>query len=188
MTEAAGIILAAGFSRRLGRPKQNLLLQGVPLLARAVRTVFEAGLSPILVVVREPAHAHQLKSFPVQIVVNEEAAEGMASSIRAGVRALEGRVVHGAVFLTCDQPLLRADHLRALVREPARVTASAYARRVGIPAYFPVSSFPSLLLLTGDAGARGLLHDAATITDENLALDIDTEADLERAKKLLRLR
>ena len=54
--------------------------------------------------------------------------------------------------------------------------------KVGIPAYFPATSFAGLLELRGDVGARELLREAPAISDESLALDVDTEADVENAR------
>lgn len=180
----AGIVLAAGLSRRLGRPKQSVEIAGESLLQRAVRVAGEAGLSPLLAV--SDADAQYVPVLSCTVVLNPEAAEGMASSIRAGVRALEAsHEVQGAVLMTCDQVLMTAAHLRALCVEPERVTGSAYAGRVGVPAYFPRRSFEKLLTLRGDAGARELLCAASAITAEELALDIDTEDDLQRARALL---
>ena len=88
--------------------------------------------------------------------------------------------------MACDQPFLSPDHLRALCADPNRVTGSRYAARTGVPAYFPSASFAALLELEGDAGARALLQNAASISNEALALDIDTEEDLRRAEKHLR--
>ncbi len=179
MTVAA-VVLAAGASRRLGRPKQTVVLGGETLVERAVRVAFEAGLSPVIVVVRDEMIAELGKSGCV-VVLNEQADEGMASSIRCGVsRAIDLRV-DGVVVMACDQVALRAEHLRALVEDGGRVMGSGYAGRVGIPAYFPAASFGDLLALRGDVGARGLLQGAAVVVDERLELDVDTEADLERA-------
>jgi CTP:molybdopterin cytidylyltransferase MocA len=86
--------------------------------------------------------------------------------------------------MACDQPGVRSEHLRALVAEPERVTGSRYAGRTGVPAYFPAASFEALLGLTGDAGAREMLRSAAFVEDEALALDVDTEADVEQARRL----
>jgi CTP:molybdopterin cytidylyltransferase MocA len=57
---------------------------------------------------------------------------------------------------------------------------------VGIPAYFPAADFGELLRLEGDTGARELLRSAAAVVCEGLALDVDTEEDLERARLFLR--
>ena len=80
---------------------------------------------------------------------------------------------------------MRAEHLRELVADLERVTGSGYAGKVGIPAYFPAGKFSELMELRGDVGARGLLAGAASVVDEGLGLDVDTEADVERARGLL---
>jgi CTP:molybdopterin cytidylyltransferase MocA len=160
----AAVILAAGFSRRLGRPKQTLKLAGETLVERAARIASEAGLSPIFIVVnREADFCTALEQRGYCVVMNERAAEGMASSIRRGVTAAKTFHASGVVLMTCDQVKLDA--------------ASLYAGRKGIPAYFPASSFDALFALAGDTGARELLRPAEAIANEALAVDIDTEAD-----------
>jgi CTP:molybdopterin cytidylyltransferase MocA len=109
----------------------------------------------------------------------------MAASIRSGVLMARQAGIGGAVVMTCDQVALRAEHLRALYAEPERVTASAYAGRRGVPAYFPASCFAELMKLKGDAGARELLRGAAAVLDESLTLDVDTEEDVAKAEKWL---
>ncbi len=178
----AAVVLAAGFSRRLGRPKQDVSFGGEMLLERAVRTASAAGLSPVIAVVREARCAGVLEPGGAHVVLNDEAGEGMASSVRRGLAALGQADVRGVIIMTCDQPLLRVEHLRTLCAEPARVTGSAYAGRVGVPAFFPAATFPALMALQGDQGARELLRGAEAIADEDLALDIDTEDDLRRAE------
>ena len=183
----AGVVLAAGFSRRLGRSKQMLVLDGRTLLERAAQTAKDAGLAPVLLVVRENTLP---KNFDLgswcTIVRNEEAQEGLASSIRAGVAAtLPLSVVDGVVLLTCDQVLLTPNHLEQLVVEPGRITASAYGGKQGVPAYFPRGSFQELLQLRGDAGARDLFIGVRAVRNEELLLDIDTEEDVKRAELYL---
>ena len=156
------------------------------MLVRAARTALQAGLEPVFAVVREARWQPLLAPMGVQVLVNEEAEEGMASSVRVGVNALARHAVQGAVFLTCDQPLLQAAHLLALCAQRDRVTGSAYAGRVGVPAYFPAAVFPALLGLQGDTGARALLLGAFVIPNQELALDIDTEADLRAAAEHFR--
>lgn len=180
VARTAAVVLAAGFSRRLGRPKQQIVLAGETLLQRAVRTAVEAGLAPVIVVTRALDNVIA-PAAGVQVLLNEEAAEGMASSVRLGIAAAQQAATVGAVMLTCDQPFLTAAHLVALCAVPQRATASAYAGRVGVPAYLPHTLFAALLALRGDEGARALLRGAATVANEQLALDIDTEDDLARA-------
>src|ERR1700686_4257332 len=115
----AAVVLAAGQSTRLGAAKQMARLGGQTLLDRAVGTELKAGLEPVFVVVSEAQKAvfcvAKLDSRVV-VVTNAEAAEGMASSVRAGVRAAgstEGSA-EGVVLLACDQPAVTAEHLEEL--------------------------------------------------------------------------
>lgn len=184
----AAIVLAAGFSRRLGRPKQMVVLGGETLLQRAVRIAREAELGPLLVVVhRQLAEEQRRQPMECTVVVNDEAEEGIASSIRAGVQAAaQMPEVDGVVIMTCDQVAQRPEHLRALRRVRDVITGSAYSGgKIAVPAYFPRESFDALLALQGDAGARELLHSAAAIAAEELALDIDTEEDVQHAERRL---
>jgi len=176
----AAVVLAAGASRRLGRAKQSLEIGGETLLERAVRVGVEAGLGPVIVVVRDAGVTSGLRGC--EVVVNALADEGMASSIRVGVARAQELGVAGAVVMACDQVSLRAEHLRALCGEVDRVTGSGYAGKVRIPAYFPAEKFSELMALRGDVGARELLRGAVAVVDESLGLDVDTEADVERAR------
>jgi CTP:molybdopterin cytidylyltransferase MocA len=177
------VVLAAGASTRLGDPKQLLTLAGETLLERAVRVAREAGCSPVVVVLGASAASIQAECDlgAAVIVTNEDWAEGMGSSVRVGVTAL--RDMDACVVMTCDMPAVTAAHLQLLIAT-GEVTASSYAGRPGVPAYFPVSVFPLLLELRGDAGAKGLLRSARLVELVDGELDIDTVEDLERARKL----
>jgi molybdenum cofactor cytidylyltransferase len=110
MSGAAAIILAAGASRRLGRPKQTLELGGETLILRAVRVAMEAGLSPVIVVVREIEYfVVELQHRGCRIVVNREADEGIASSIRCGVSVAKMLKITGVIVMTCDQVELKSN-------------------------------------------------------------------------------
>jgi molybdenum cofactor cytidylyltransferase len=183
----AAIVLAAGASRRLGRPKQEIVIAGETLLQRAVRTARCAALAPVVVVTRSGTQYDGALAADDALIIttNHEADEGLASSIRCGIALASERRIAGAVILACDQPSLRVDHLRALAENESRLTGSAYAGSIGVPAYFPAAYFPMLLQLSGDSGARKLLVDAYAIPAEDLTLDIDTEQDLAAARALL---
>ena len=176
----AAVVLAAGASRRLGQPKQLVLLDGETLLERSARVAREAGCEPVVVVLG--AYAGEIRRGVslegAGVIVNEQWNEGMASSIRAGIRELSSDV-RGCVLMTCDMPAVTAEHLRRLASSHD-VAASSYAGRRGVPAYFSASAFGNLLALQGDAGARELLRDAAVIELSGGELDIDTVDDLRR--------
>ncbi len=174
------VILAAGASKRLGKPKQLLILGGETLLERAVRVARAAGCSPVVVVLGASAEAVEAgcELDDAVVVVNESWAEGMGSSLRAGVGALGD--VDGCIAMACDMPAVTAGHLRALMSW-GEATASFYSGKRGVPAYFPVESFPSLLELRGDSGAKELLRGARFVELAGGELDVDTTEDVARA-------
>ena len=179
----AAIILAAGASTRLGQPKQLIKLGGETLIDRAVRIAREAGCSPILVVLGAglPGVVTHSRLEGAIKVINRDWQRGMATSIARGVEILQAIANgDGVILMTCDQPAVTPDHLRALASS-TEPTASSYAARRGVPAWFPRASFPDLLNLTGDHGARDLLKHAPTIELPGGELDIDTAADLAHA-------
>lgn len=182
--KTAAVVLAAGASRRLGELKQLVRLDGETLVERAVRVCREAGCEPVVVVLGASADLvrEQCALGDALVVVNEEWAEGMGASVRVGVRALTGDV-GGCVITTCDQPAVTAQHLRDLMAS-GEVTASEYAGRRGVPAYFPAAMFAVLMGLRGDAGAREMLKQARAVKLAGGELDVDTVHDLERAQEL----
>jgi len=163
------------------------MLGGETLLERAVRVAREAGCSPVVVVVG----AEYVKVLgnsvlgDVVTVINDKWEEGMASSIRLGVRALgfAAKDADGVLLMTCDQPAVTAKHLRWLMAR-VEVKASRYAGKNGVPAFFPKKYFGKLMELKGDAGARELLAESRYEELENGELDVDTAADLARAREL----
>ena len=159
---------------------------GETLIARAIRVAREAGLDPVLAVVSPGASfLGELQTLPCTPVWNEEAAEGIAASIRAGVRIANGEHrIEGVILMTCDQIGTSAEHLRALQAQSECVTGSSYAGKIAIPAYFPRIVFQQLLALRGDTGARALLQKARGVGAEGLDLDIDTEEDVAQARLL----
>jgi len=186
------IVLAAGASRRLGQPKQLLMYSGETLVERAVRLACEAGAGPVLTVLGANFEvicaSVDLMRSSVQ-VINPRWEKGMATSIHAGLEALDAVApdAKGVLILTCDQPRLSVDHLRALVEafvvqaEPS-IVASAYADVVGIPAVFPREAFPLLRALQGEKGARALFGEPPcpliTLPLPGGEVDIDLPEDL----------
>jgi molybdenum cofactor cytidylyltransferase len=179
------LVLAAGASARLGRPKQLVIFEGESLLERSVRIAREADCDPVIVVLGadEDLIRRECKLQNVLIVSNLDWQEGMGTSLSQGARQLEG--ARGAIVMTCDMPAVTAAHLRALAAS-GDVTASTYATRKGVPAYFPRSSFERLIALRGETGAKELLRSAASMELHGGELDIDTPGDLARLEAELR--
>lgn len=182
----AALVLAAGSGRRMGGPKALLILDEETLLQRAARVAEAAGCAPVIAVVGDwdPGPLAGM----VSVLPNLEAAEGMASSIRAGIAALPPDS-EGALILTVDQPSVDADLLRRLLalaaEDPFRPAACAYGGSLGIPAILPRRLFPDLLALRGDRGAKAILlrEHAATLPFPEGEADLDTPGDLERFRR-----
>ncbi|MDP1832719.1 MAG: nucleotidyltransferase family protein [Geothrix sp.] len=182
----AAIILAAGSGRRMGGPKALLRVGDGTLLRRAAQAALDAGCAPVLAVVGDwdPGIA----DLEVRTLINPEAAEGMASSLRAGIAALPPDA-EAALILTVDQPAVDATLLRRLLAlataEPARPAACAYASTLGIPAVLPRRLFPDLLALRGDRGAKAILlrENPAVLPFPGGEADLDTPEDLERPRR-----
>ena len=179
----AAIVLAAGASRRLGELKQLVRLQDETLVERAVRVCREAGCNPVVVVLGASAdRVRETCSFKdALVIVNEGWSEGMGGSVRVGVNAL-GPGVNGCVITTCDMPAVSPEHLRKLITAD-EVTASFYAGRHGVPAYFPQAMFRRLMELQGDTGAREMLKNASAVELAGGEMDVDTVEDLANARE-----
>lgn len=192
MVSIAAVILAAGASRRMGsgRPKQLMELEGEPLVRRAARIALQAGYDPTIMVLGYQAEDVEgaLAGLPVSPVVNKAWNEGMASSIRAGIRVVPQDAC-AALVMACDQPAVDGFFLIAMLhahrREPDRIIAAAYAGTVGIPAMFPRRCFEAMKGLTGDRGARALLAETAVLALPlpGGEMDLDTLHDFEEARR-----
>ena len=180
----SAIVLAAGASRRLGEPKQLARIGDETLLHRAVSIAISASLRPVLVVVNNAAVIEPLQAMGAQALINHEHLQGMATSIHAGVRWAGSINASGVIIMACDQPALTAQHLLQLTAQPGSMSGSAYAGKIGIPAYFPATKFSDLMNLQGDTGAREMLRNTRAVLAEELQLDIDTPQDLKRAREL----
>lgn len=180
----ASVILAAGASQRLGELKQLICLGQETLLERSVRIGREACCEPVVVVLGASAEIvrERCSLEDAIVVINQEWPEGMGASVRAGVRALDASV-EGCVVMTCDMPAVTAQHLRALM-VTGEITASSYAGRLGVPAYFPRAKFRDLMKLRGDTGARDLLRTARAMELVGGEIDLDTPEDLARVREI----
>ena len=134
MTEGTtgAVILAAGASTRLGQPKQLIRIAGETLLDRAVRIAGKAGCLPVIVVVGAalPEVVTRTTLLGAIKVVNREWRLGMSTSIGRGVEILQAIAPEsrGVLLMTCDQPAVTSQHIRALIGSE-EITASAYAER-----------------------------------------------------------
>lgn len=186
----AGVILAAGGSRRFGRPKLLEPWKGVPLVRYAVGAAFAGGLAPVVVVLGDFADELEaaLDGLPLQCVVNQNWESGQSSSLRLGLEAARPRV-EAAMFLLGDMPLVEAELIRAIRSAHASSLASIVQPvaegKPGNPVLFDRSTFSALARIAGDQGGRAIfdMFDLLTVdADSREFFDLDTTGDLDWLK------
>jgi molybdenum cofactor cytidylyltransferase len=187
-----GVVLAAGASRRMGKPKQLLQFRGRTLLRRVVEEAMASSLSRVLVVVgaHAPVAEAALTGLPVGIVENVDWAQGQGSSVATGLRALRERApdTAGVVFLLSDQPLVTASSIDLLITTHrttgSLIVASRRGERLEAPALFSFAFFDELAALRDDVGARDILtrNESRTLGIElpGAEFDVDTPEDYQR--------
>ena len=182
------VILAAGGSSRMGEPKQLLDFQGRSLLHRAAATALEGGCGPVVVVVGagEERMRAELAGLPVRIVRNEDWSEGLSTSVKAGLAALEGDV-EAVIFVPCDQPGVDAGVLNGLLAARERsgrgIVVSGYGGAWGAPMLLAAGYWAEVRELTGDRGAQKVAYahadEVECVPFPDGTFDIDTPADYE---------
>lgn len=188
---AAALVLAAGGSRRFGRPKQLADWGGRPLLERVVAAVASWPVARVVVVLG--AHADQIIEQvdfgAAAVIINPEWDAGLASSLRVGFDLLSRDASLDWAFVALgDQPAIPPDVPRALLAEAAEADRPAivpvYRYQRGNPVLMGRPLWSRVMNLEGDAGAAGLLaahpgwvHEVRV--DHAPPADIDLPGDLE---------
>ncbi|MDQ3044321.1 MAG: nucleotidyltransferase family protein [Chloroflexota bacterium] len=187
MKRIAAVILAAGGSSRLGRPKQLLPLAGAPILTHVLRNAANSSLDEIVLVLGDQSDVigDAVGDWGQRTVVNADVAEGQSTSLRAGLKALPPDV-DAVLFLLGDQPTVRATVIDAVIaarRSGAPIAMARYGDELRHPVLFGRELFPELFAVRGDSGARMVLAVHAerivpvSIYEIAAPLDVDTEAD-----------
>ena len=189
MVPAAGLVLAAGNSRRFGSAKLLAALDGRPLLQHVLDLAAEARLDPVVVVLGADAPAlRQACSWRDEVlVVNPDPDAGLSGSVRLGLAQLAFSQVQRAVVLLGDQPRLSAKQLRSILAAPADETrpivVPRYGGSPGNPVLLERAVWPMASGLAGDAGMSQLIRSRPAlvryldVAGDNP--DVDTPADLD---------
>jgi molybdenum cofactor cytidylyltransferase len=192
MNKTGIVILAAGNSSRLGRPKQLLPFRGKTLIAHVVTEALAADLAPLVVVTGayQAEICNALKGQTAEIVHNPHWKTGMASGIMVGLLAALDIDLHlqGVMVAVCDQPYIFAELFRSMLKEQSvsgkGMIACTYGGTSGTPVLFGERYFTELSALSGDGGAKRLLKrfadDVATVPFPKGEIDIDTAEDFEQ--------
>jgi nicotine blue oxidoreductase len=185
----AGIVLAAGASARMGRPKMLLPMGGGTLLSVVAQALLDGGLDDVVVVLGHDAEvvrraARLPEDRRLRVVVNEDWASGMASSLRRGLEACAA--ADAALVALGDQPGITAERVRRIVsawHPNSSLVIPTSGGRAGHPVLFGRALWDELRSLSGDVGGREVvkrhLDQAVLVPAEPLA-DLDTEEDLRR--------
>lgn len=193
--KVAAIVLAAGLASRFGRQKLLAPVGDRPMLECTLDTLRASTVDKIVLVLGHLSDEvlRSVSTNGVRVVLNPEYREGMSSSLRAGIRALEGDEDAVLVVLG-DQPLLRAETIDAMRRayEEAGVQAVIPVHRGqrGNPVLLDLALRNRMEAIRGDMGCRELLKElddvlALEVDDLGVIIDIDTEDDLDRALKVI---
>ena len=182
------IVLAAGASSRFGGHKLLAPLGGEPLVRRTVERVLASAADPVVVVLgRDPERVRDtLGDLPIRTVVNPRYAEGMSTSLGAGIRALDSSA-EAAIIVLGDQPGIAPEVIDRLIsthRDTGKpIVLPSYRGERGHPVLFAASLFTEIGAIRGDRGAREVIDRdpervAEVAFDLLLPRDVDTPEDL----------
>ena len=190
----SAILLAAGTSSRMGQAKQLLPLGSSTVLAQTLAHTRAAGVDEVVLVLGSSAESirHHLSLDGVKVVVNPSYEQGMASSLRTGLSALDPQSA-AALIILGDQPFTSPQTLDRIIQAyrdtGAPIVIPTWQGTRGNPVLLDRSLFSEALALQGDVGCRAIfsrhLEEILNVeVEENgVLLDIDDRADYERLSK-----
>ena len=186
-----GLIVAAGYSRRMGRFKPLLPLGEKTVIENAVESLRQGGIKDIRVVTgyRAEQISSALANVDVRIINNPKYAAGMFSSILAGIESMESDI-DGFLMLPGDNPLIRRRTVKAVLREYRRTGATVvypvFGGERGHPPFISSKSFAAIRRSNGDGGLRMILDGFAAaeaevaVADQGILMDLDTAEDYQK--------
>jgi molybdenum cofactor cytidylyltransferase len=190
------ILLAAGESHRMGRPKLLLAFGGSTILGKTIDNLLSSRVEEVILVLGAEADAMKqvIADRPVKVVVNPDYHEGMSTSLRAGLKQADSKAQRVMVALA-DQPLIEKDTYNRLIEESLcchkGIIVPAYQKKRGNPAIFSIKYKRELLGLEGDVGGREILrrHPDDTlevaVDSQSVTIGIDTLDDYYSCLKLI---
>lgn len=191
----AAILLAAGNSERLGRPKQ-LLKFGDEYLINLIIKQIELSVTDVVVVVLgayEPEIRKAIRCERSKTEFNSDWSKGIGTSIKYGLEIVMKKYpdLSGVLFAVVDQPALSKEHIDVLIMNhksiPERIIASKYEDTIGIPALFGSRYYDEILKIGDNEGCKSLIkthiENVIAVDFPEGAVDIDTEADLMNIKQ-----
>jgi molybdenum cofactor cytidylyltransferase len=177
------IILAAGYSSRMGGFKPLMQLGGQSLLERCVGLFRQAGIQTVVIVTGHRGEDVEVESrrFGLRCIHNPEYSQGMFSSVCTAVNHMSG--VDGFFILPVDIPLIRPTTLTALSTafNGRTVIFPSFEGMRGHPPLIPALLIPAILAYTGQGGLKSLLEmqkaEDMAVSDQGILMDADTPED-----------
>lgn len=194
-----GLIMAAGYSSRMGKLKALLPLDGCTVLARCIRSLVNGGASDVFVVTGHKADqvGTEAKTLGMHEIYNPDYDQGMFASVKAGVQGLPDDA-SAFLVLPVDIPLVRSSTIRALtfdyLSNPADIIYPCFRGERGHPPLINVKLIPEILAHDGNGGLRTVLerHNQnareLNMPDIGILRDLDTPEDYEKARRISRRR
>ena len=189
-----GIVLAAGASSRMGRPKALLPIGTETFVSRVCRVLAEGGVDDVIVVVgpetSDVRHELDRAGIRARVVENPGRDQGQLTSLQVGLTAADRPGVEAVLVQLVDAPLVAASTVRAVLetfrRTRAPIVRPAFGARHGHPVIFARSLFEDLRAADPAVGARAVVRAHAArgvdvpVDDPGACQDIDTPEDYQR--------
>jgi molybdenum cofactor cytidylyltransferase len=188
--QVSGVILAAGGSSRLGRPKQLLDLFGEPLLRHVVRNAVASHLSEVILVLGHQSNeiATAIGDWGQRVVVNPKYLDGQSTSLQVGLSEVNP-AASAVMFLLGDQPQVSPEIINTVIAHFLETNASivmpTYGGIPANPVLFSAGLFSELATASGDEGARSIIKrhrseiERVPVSLQTPPQDVDIEEDYE---------
>ena len=191
--KVAAVVLAAGRSSRMA-PRNKLLelVDRKPVITHVVNAALGSGADPVIVVTGFEAEriGETLRGLKVKVVHNADYAQGLNTSLRAGLKALTPNT-DGAIILLGDMPQIQSGDLNALIaalKDQESICVPVRSGRRGNPLLWGARYFPEMMVISGDMGAKPLMANylehvvEVPINSDGIFADIDTTSQLARLR------
>lgn len=199
MCKIGAVILAAGKSVRMGKPKLLMPFKGNPLFTYPLKLAIHQQLQPIVCVTgryhEQIKEILELEKNDITLTYNPFFESGLASSLKAGIHTIKDQV-DGAMIFLGDQPLIPNEVVQKMIEEykkgkkkGIKIIRPLFGSRLGHPILFDQSLFPEFNVLQGDEGGKSILkkHQVSLkllhFQNEDWGIDIDTEEEYQTLLK-----
>lgn len=186
------ILLASGYSRRMGQNKLLLKYRGKSLIEHTIETIEKCGFYEVILVAREEEIIDIGNRYGLKVIINENALKGISESIKLGVR--NAKETKGFMFFMADQPFLDVDTVKELKNEFAEnsdcIIIPRFEGKRGSPVIFPCVFKEDFLRLEGDVGGKVIINKNldkvkfVEVENSTKLFDVDTNENYEYILKL----